>query len=81
MRVWATMDGIIAEIAEVPENWIKSFGQNHPNDFRKFGDAKNSRTVYRVSAVLEAIENGESFRDAVAKSLEDVRQKKREASA
>ena len=80
MRVWATMDGIIAEIAEVPENWIKSFGQNHPNDFRKFGDAKNSRTVYRVSAVLEAIENGESFRDAVAKSLEG-QQKKREASA
>ena len=48
MKVWATMDGIIAEVAEVPENWIKSFAVNHPNDFRKFGDAKNSRTVYRV---------------------------------
>lgn len=71
MKVWATMDGIIAEIAEVPENWIKSFGANHPNDFRKFGDAKNSRTVYRVQAVLDAIENGESFRDAVAKSLKE----------
>ena len=69
MKVWATMDGIIAEIAEVPENWIKSFGANHPNDFRKFGDAKNSRTVYRVQAVLDAIENGESFRNAVAKNL------------
>jgi len=69
MKVWATMDGIIAEIAEVPENWIKSFGVNHPDDFRKFGDAKNSRTVYRVQAVLDAIENGESFRQAVASNL------------
>lgn len=69
MKVWATMDGIIAEIAEVPENWIKSFCIKHPNDFRKFGDAKNSRTIYRVDAVLQAIENGESFREAVAKSI------------
>jgi len=69
MKVWATMDGIIAEIAEVPENWIKSFGVNHPDDFRKFGDAKNSRTVYRVQAVLDAIENGESFRRAVANNI------------
>ena len=69
MKVWATMDGIIAEIAEVPENWIKSFGIKHPNDFRKFGDAKNSR---RVDAVLAAIENGESFREAVAKSITEA---------
>lgn len=74
MKVWATMDGIIAEIAEVPENWIKSFGAHHPDDFRKFGDAKNSRTVYRVAAVLEAIEHGESFRDAVAKNLKEGKQ-------
>jgi len=72
MKVWATMDGIIAEIAEVPENWIKSFGIKHPNDFRKFGDAKNSRTLYRVDAVLAAIENGESFREAVAKSITEA---------
>ncbi len=71
MKVWATMDGIIAEIAEVPENWIKSFGIKHPNDFRKFGDAKNSRTLYRVDAVLQAIEAGESFREAVAKSIRE----------
>lgn len=69
MKVWASMDGIINEIAEVPENWVKSFAINHPNDFRKFGDAKNSRTVYRVAAVLEAIENGESFRDAVSRGI------------
>lgn len=69
MKVWATMGGIIAEVAEVPENWIKSFGAHHPGDFRKFGDAKNSRTVYRVAAVLEAIENGESFREAVARQV------------
>lgn len=74
MKVWATMDGIIEEIAEVPENWIKSFGVHHPEDFRKFGDAKNSRTVYRVQAVLDAIENGESFRDAVARKLQEDKQ-------
>ena len=71
MKVWATMDGIISEIAEVPENWIKSFGVNHPEDFRKFGDAKNSRTLYRVEAVLNAIEHGESFRDAVVKKIKE----------
>lgn len=71
MKVWATIDGIIAEVAEVPENWLKSFGVNHPNDFRKFGDARNSRTLYRVDAVLQAIENGESFRDAVAAKIKE----------
>ena len=72
MKIWATIDGIIAEIAEVPENWLKSFGVHHPDDFRKFGDARNSRTLYRVDAVLKAIENGESFRDAVASKMKEV---------
>ena len=30
---------------------------------------EHSRTVYRVAAVLAAIENGESFRDAVSRGI------------
>lgn len=71
MHIWASMDTIISTIAEVPGNWIREFGINHPNDFRKFGDARNSKTLYRVQAVLDAIENGDGFRTAVAKSLID----------
>ena len=60
--VWATERALKERVADVPGNWLERFMVAHPNDIRKFGSAKNSRLMYRVAAVLDAIERGECFR-------------------
>ena len=62
--VWATEKALKERVADVPGNWLERFMCARPNDIRKFGTAKNSRLMFRVSAVLDAIEAGEYFRDA-----------------
>lgn len=62
--VWATEKALKERVADVPGNWLERFMAARPNDIRKFGTARNSRLMYRVSAVLDAIEAGEFFREA-----------------
>lgn len=62
MKVWASKKSIRAEIADVPEGWLDRFAVEQPGDIRKFGDSRNATLDYRVSAVLEAIEDGKYFR-------------------
>lgn len=64
MKVWASKKSIREEIADVPEGWLDRFAVAQPADIRKFGDSRNSTLDYRVSAVLEAIEQGQYFRVA-----------------
>lgn len=71
MMVWATKKSIIGEIAEVPENWLSAFAAHHPEHIRKFGDAKNSKLLFNVPGVLSAVENGETFREALAAKLKE----------
>lgn len=62
MKIWASKKSIRAEIADVPEGWLDRFAAEQPEDIRKFGDSKNSTLNYRISAILEAIEEGRYFR-------------------
>lgn len=62
--VWATAKTIQSEIAEVPNNWLQRFAVARPDDVRKLGDSSNSTLLFRISAVLEAIESGELKRRA-----------------
>ena len=77
MIIWATERKIRNEVAELPEKWFDSFKTNQPADIRKLGDANNATLLFRVEAVLEAVENGlykrvrtikEIVSDAVASS-------------
>lgn len=63
-KEWASKDAIRTEVADVPENWLRGFALRHPKDCRKFAATRNGSMMYRVSAVLEAIENGEAMPDA-----------------
>lgn len=58
---WASKDAIMSEVADVPENWLRAFAIRHPNDCRKFAATRNGSMLYRVEAVLAAIENGEAM--------------------
>jgi len=62
--VWASRNAIWEKIADVPENWLRAFAVRHPNDFRKFATTRNGSALYRVSAVLQAIEDGEGMPNA-----------------
>ena len=62
MIVWGRAQDIQREIAHVPNNWLIRFAVMRPDDVRKLGDAECSSLLYRVSAVLEAIETGECNR-------------------
>ena len=53
-------------IAAVPDNWLLRFAATHPGDIRKLGESSNSKLLYRVSAVLEAIEGNECVRPRCA---------------
>lgn len=55
MKVWASARSIKAEIADVPSGWLIRFAVKHPDQVRKFGDARNSSLLFRVGAVLKAI--------------------------
>ena len=62
MKVWASATTIRNEIADVPEGWLIRFAVKHPDEIRKFGDASNSRLLFRVGAVLKAIGEREGTR-------------------
>lgn len=61
MKIWASKDAIRVEIADVPENWLKGFALKHPLDIRKFAAKRNGTLLYRVAAVVAAIEGGEAM--------------------
>ena len=61
---WASKDAIMQEVADVPENWLRAFAVRHPNDCRKFAATRNGSMMYRVEAVLKAIEDGEGMPNA-----------------
>lgn len=58
---WASKDAIMSEVADVPEPWLRGFAIRHPKDCRKFAATRNGSMLYRVEAVLAAIENGEAM--------------------
>ena len=58
---WASKDAIMQEVADVPENWLRAFAVRHPTDCRKFATTRNGSMMYRVEAVLKAIEDGEGM--------------------
>ncbi|MBR2488052.1 MAG: hypothetical protein IKB52_02925 [Kiritimatiellae bacterium] len=51
----------MAEVADVPENWLRAFAVRHPADCQKFASTRNGAMMYRVDAVLQAIEDGEGM--------------------
>lgn len=63
MKVWASKDAIRDEVADVPEPWLRGFAIRHPKDCRKFAAARNGAMLYRVAAVIQAIEEGEAMPD------------------
>lgn len=60
-KEWASKDAIMSEVADVPENWLRAFAVRHPADCRKFATTRNGAMMYRVDAVLAAIEDGEGM--------------------
>ena len=60
-KEWASRDAILSEVADVPENWLRAFAVRHPMDCRKFATTRNGSMMYRVDAVLQAIEDGEAM--------------------
>lgn len=60
-KEWASKDAILQEVADVPENWLRAFAVRHPTDCRKFATTRNGSMMYRVEAVLKAIEDGEGM--------------------
>lgn len=63
-KEWASAAAIRSEIADVPGNWLKGFAIKHPKDCRKFASTRNGSMLFRVSAVLAAIETGEAMPNA-----------------
>lgn len=61
---WASREAIMQEVADVPENWLRAFAVRHPTDCRKFATTRNGSMMYRVEAVLKAIEDGEGMPNA-----------------
>ena len=60
-KEWASKDAIMQEVADVPENWLRAFAVRHPMDCRKFSTTRNGSMMYRVDAVLKAVEDGEGM--------------------
>ena len=59
MIVWGRVEDIKREVANVPDNWLRTFMVKHPADIRKFGTSRNSTLLFRSDAVLAAVEAGE----------------------
>jgi len=57
--VWGRAGDIQREVANVPDNWLRTFMGRHPADVRKFGSSRNSTLLFRSDAVLAAVEAGE----------------------
>ena len=60
-KEWASKDAIMSEVADVPENWLRAFAVRQPLDCRKVATTRNGAMMYRVDAVLKAIEDGEGM--------------------
>lgn len=60
---WASKQAILDEVADVPDGWLRGFAVRHPMDCRKFHASRNGAMLYRVEAVLKAIEDGETMPD------------------
>lgn len=60
MIVWGRAEDIQSDVAHVPENWLRTFSVRHPGDIRKFGNSRNSTLLFRSSAILAAVEAGET---------------------
>ena len=60
-KEWASREALLAEVADVPENWLRAFAVRHPMDCRKFSATRNGSMMYRVDAILRAIEDGEAM--------------------
>lgn len=81
-KEWASRDAILSEIADVPENWLRAFAVRHPMDCRKFAATRNGSMMYRVDAVLAAIEAGEGMPNGGIKECgENAAQGKKEVAA
>lgn len=59
MMAWANRRALHENVASVPEAWLRRFAAKYPTDIRKFGEAKQCALLFRVSKVLECIENGD----------------------
>ena len=55
LPVWQRF-AVLKQLTGATDNFLRQFAINHPNDFRKFNLEHNGSAVYRVSAVLDAIE-------------------------
>ena len=60
-KEWASRDSLLAEVADVPDGWLRGFAMRHRKDCRKFATARGGKMLYRVSAVLQALESGEAM--------------------
>ena len=60
MIVWGRAEDIQSDVAHGPENWLRTFSVRHPGDIRKFGNSRNSTLLFRSSAILAAVEAGET---------------------
>lgn len=80
-KEWASKDAIMQEVADVPENWLRGFALRHPMDCRKFARSRNGSMMYRVEAVLKAIEDGEAMPDLGIVSRDESAAKGEEVAA
>ena len=80
-KEWASKDAIMQEVADVPENWLRGFALRHPMDCRKFARSRNGSMMYRVEAVLKAIEDGEAMPDLGIVSRDESVAKGKEVAA
>ncbi len=71
---WASKQAILDEVADVPDGWLRGFAVRHPMDCRKFHASRNGAMLYRVEAVLKAIEDGETMPDGGIVHRESVGQ-------
>ena len=58
---WGRMEDIQQFVANVPENWLRSFMVRHPMQIRKLGTSRNSTLLFNARAVLAALDAGEGM--------------------
>ena len=64
LPVWARK-ATVKQLTGCPDKWIYGFAAKHKGDIRRFGSGgKNGTLIFRLSAVLAAIEDGFSVDDA-----------------
>ena len=66
LPVWARKD-TVQRLTGCPDKWLYGFAATHRDDIRKFGHGgRNGVLIFRVSAVLEAIESRDGFGEEVS---------------